>query len=177
LPVVLMTIVDEKNRGYALGATDYLVKPVDREKLLSVLYSLCGSSAGRLLIVDDDDLGRHQMRTALEHRGWTVIEATNGRDALMKLNQAPADALILDLMMPEMDGFEFLDEMRRNTEWRDIPVVIVTARDLTDEDRNRLNGNVERIILKTDRDEMLHAVRGVLAKCLERKRNVQPAET
>jgi len=64
LPVILMTIVDEKNRGYALGATDYLVKPVDREKLVGVLYALCGASAGRLLVVDDDDIGRRQVRTA-----------------------------------------------------------------------------------------------------------------
>jgi CheY-like chemotaxis protein/anti-sigma regulatory factor (Ser/Thr protein kinase) len=176
LPVVLMTIVDEKNRGYALGATDYLVKPVDREKLVGVLYALCGPAAGRLLMVDDDDLERRQMRTALEQQGWTVTEATNGRDALTRLNEARPDAIILDLMMPEMDGFEFLEEMRRKAEWRNIPVVVVTARDLTDEDRSRLNGGVERIIQKTDRDEMLREVRSVLAKCVERQRSVQPAE-
>jgi len=80
-------------------------------------------------------------------------------------------------MMPEMDGFEFLEEMRRNPEWREIPVVVVTARELTDEDRRRLNGGVERIIQKTDRDEMLHEVRSVLAKCVEKQRSVQPAVT
>jgi len=74
LPVILMTIVDEKNRGYALGATDYLVKPVDREKLVGVLYALCGASAGRLLVVDDDDIGRRQVRTALEQRGWKITK-------------------------------------------------------------------------------------------------------
>jgi CheY-like chemotaxis protein len=81
------------------------------------------------------------------------------------------------LMMPEMDGFEFLEEMRRNAQWRGIPVVVVTARDLTDADRNRLNGGVERIIQKTDRDDMLREVRSVLMKCVERQRNVLPAET
>jgi len=116
------------------------------------------------------------MRTALEQQGWTVTEATNGRDALTRLNEARPDAIILDLMMPEMDGFEFLEEMRRKAEWRNIPVVVVTARDLTDEDRSRLNGGVERIIQKTDRDEMLREVRSVLAKCVERQRSVQPAE-
>jgi CheY-like chemotaxis protein len=142
-----------------------------------VLYALCGSAAGRLLVVDDDDIGRRQIRTALEQRGWKITEAANGREALTKLNEAAADAIILDLMMPEMDGFEFLEEMRRKPEWRDIPVVVVTARELTDEDRDRLNGSVERIILKTDRDEMLHEVRSVLAKCVERQRSVQPAVT
>ena len=80
-------------------------------------------------------------------------------------------------MMPEMDGFEFLEEMRRNAEWRDIPVVVVTAKDLTDADRLRLNGGVERMIQKTDRDDMLREVRGVLAKCLERPRNLLRAGT
>ena len=177
LPVVLMTIVDEKNRGYALGATDFLVKPVNPERLVGVLHALCNSGPGRLLMVDDDDIGRRQMRTALEQRGWIVTEATDGRDALKRLNEARPDAIILDLMMPEMDGFEFLEEMRRKAEWRDIPVVVVTARDLTAEDRDRLNGGVERIIQKTDRDEMLREVRGVLAQCVERRRSVQPAET
>jgi signal transduction histidine kinase/DNA-binding response OmpR family regulator len=177
LPVVLMTIMDEKNRGYALGATEYLVKPVDRQKLIDVLRELCGSAGRPLLMVDDDDLGRRQMRAALEQQGWTVTEATDGRDALARLSEARPDVIILDLMMPEMDGFEFLEEMRRNAEWRDIPVVVVTAKDLTDADRRRLNGGVERIIQKTDRDDMLREVRSVLAKCVERPRSVPPAGT
>jgi CheY-like chemotaxis protein len=96
LPVVLMTIVDEKNRGYALGAAEYLVKPVDRQKLFDVLRTLCGSSASRpLLVVDDDDVGRRQMRAALEQQGWTVIEASDGRDALTRLREAQPDVVIL----------------------------------------------------------------------------------
>ena len=83
--------------------------------------------------------------------------------------------IVLDLMMPEMDGFEFLEEMRRKAEWRAIPVVVVTARDLTDADRLRLNGNIERIIQKTNRDDMLREVRNVLAKSVERQRSVLPA--
>jgi adenylate cyclase len=106
-----------------------------------------------------------------------VTEARDGLDALARLNEARPDVIILDLMMPEMDGFEFLEEMRQKAEWRGIPVVVVTARDLTDSDRNRLNGGVERIIQKTDRDDMLREVRSVLIKCVERQRNVLPAET
>jgi signal transduction histidine kinase/DNA-binding response OmpR family regulator len=175
LPVVLMTIVDERNRGYALGATEYLVKPVDRQKLMDVLRGLCGATGRPLLIVDDDDLGRRQIRAALEQQGWKVTEAVDGRDALTRLSEARPDVIILDLMMPQMDGFEFLDEMRRKAEWRDIPVVVVTAKDLTDADRRRLNGGVERIIQKTDRDDMLREVRSVLAKLVERPRSVLPA--
>jgi CheY-like chemotaxis protein len=81
LPVILMTIVDEKNRGFAFGATEYLVKPVDRQKLVDVLHALCGSAGRPLLMVDDDDFGRRQMRAALEEQGWMVTEASDGRDA------------------------------------------------------------------------------------------------
>ena len=75
--------------------------------------------------------------------------------------------MILDLMMPKMDGFEFLDEVRARSEWRDIPVVIITAKDLTNEDRSRLNGEVERIIQKSERDEMLRRLTGELAKLVK----------
>ena len=147
-----MTIVDEKNRGYALGATDYLVKPVDRDKLVTRCAHLRLPPA--VLLVDDDDVVRRGMRLALEQTAGTVTEAENGRIALDAYRPRP-DVIMLDLMMPQMDGFEFLDEMRARAEWRDIPVVVVTAKDLTDEERNRLNGGVERIIQKSDRDEML----------------------
>jgi CheY-like chemotaxis protein len=168
-PVILMTIVDEKNRGYALGASDYLIKPFDREKLISVLRSLCGGG-GRLFVVDDDDEARASMRSALEQHGWSITEARNGRMALAKLKEFQPDAIILDLMMPEMDGFEFLDEVRRSPAWRGIPVVIVTARDLTDEDRARLNGGVARIIQKTELNDMLQQICDALGQCIERRR-------
>jgi len=148
IPVILISIVDEKNRGYALGATDYMIKPVDRERLSDVLRNICGAVGRQALLVDDDDLMRRGMRLALEQNGWQVAEAENGRIALARLAETRPDVIVLDLMMPEMDGFEFLDEMRQRTEWRDIPVLVVTARDLTAEDRGRLNGSVERVLQK-----------------------------
>jgi signal transduction histidine kinase/DNA-binding response OmpR family regulator len=168
-PVVLMSIVDQKNRGYALGAADYLVKPVDRAKLLETLAGICGSAAGRALLVDDDDVVRRSVRHALEPIGWQVTEAENGQIAVEAITAARPDVIILDLMMPKMDGFEFLDELRSRPDWRDIPVVVITAKDLTDEDRNRLNGGVERIIQKSDRDEMLRQLSRELAKCVKRQ--------
>jgi CheY-like chemotaxis protein len=78
-------------------------------------------------------------------------------------------------MMPEMDGFQFLDALRQRPEWHDIPIVVVTARDLTAEDRGRLNGAVERVIQKTERDRMLRELQGELAKCIERRRSVETA--
>jgi CheY-like chemotaxis protein len=176
IPVVLLTIVDEKNRGYSLGAVEYLVKPVDREKLTQTLRRICGSVRGRVLLIDDDDIIRRQMRLQLQHNGWDISEAENGRVALARLEEARPDAIILDLIMPEMDGFEFVDEMRRRPEWHDIPVIVVTSKDLTAEDRSRLNGGVERIIHKSGRDETLREVGGVLSKLLERERGRKPAE-
>ena len=167
IPVVLMSIVDQKNRGYALGAADYLVKPVNRTKLVETLTSICGSAAGRALLVDDDDVVRRGVRQALEPIGWKVTEAENGQVAVDSLTAARPDVIILDLMMPKMDGFEFLDELRGRPDWQDIPVVIITAKDLTEEDRNRLNGGVERIIQKSDRDEMLRQLSREISKCVK----------
>src|SRR5262245_27565916 len=168
-PVVLMSIVDQKNRGYALGAADYLVKPVDRSKLIETLTALCGATAGRALLVDDDDVVRHGVRQALEPIGWRVSEAENGMQALEAITAARPDVIILDLMLPKMDGFELLDELRRRAEWKDIPVVIITAKDLTDTDRDRLNGGVERIIQKSDRDEMLRQLSREVGRCIKRQ--------
>jgi adenylate cyclase len=170
IPIVLMTILDERSRGYSLGASDYLVKPVDRDKLIGVLRSICGSAGGKVLLIDDDDTMRRGIRLTLEPAGWEVTEAENGRIGLAHLAEARPDAIILDLMMPEMDGFEFLEKIRHRPEWPDIPVVVVTSKDLTVEDRNRLNGGVERIIQKTDRDETLREVCGALTKLLKRGR-------
>jgi len=165
--VVLMSIVDQRNRGYALGAADYLVKPVDRAKLLEALTSICGATAGRVLLVDDDELVRRSVRQALEPLGWEVTEAENGRLAVDSLTAGQPDMIILDLMMPRMDGFEFMDQLRGRPDWQDIPVVVITAKDLTDEDRDRLNGGVERIIQKSDRDEMLHQLSREISRCVK----------
>jgi len=172
IPVILMTIMDEKNRGYSLGAADYLVKPVDRERLGVILRGIVGPGARRVLVVDDDDIMRRGVLQALEKEGWTVSEADHGRAGLEHLAEALPDVIVLDLMMPEMDGFEFLDELRKRAEWRHIPVVVVTAKDLTEEDHRRLNGEVERVLQKDapTRDDMLREVSATLAGCIERGR-------
>jgi CheY-like chemotaxis protein len=168
-PVVLMSIVEQKNRGYALGAAEYLVKPVDRNKLVETLRAICGARAGRVLLVDDDDVTRRGVRAALEPVGWRVTEAENGAVAVAALAAARPDAIILDLMMPEMDGFEFIEALRGRPEWKEIPVIVITAKDLTAADRDRLNGGVERVIAKSDRDEMLRQLTGELKRCVNRQ--------
>ena len=169
IPVILLTIIDEKKRGFALGASEYLVKPVDRDKLIRVLRQLRTPSGGSVLVVDDDGISRAGLRSVLQQAGWQVAEADNGQVALTRLKEVRPSAILLDLMMPEMDGFEFLDEVRRHEEWRDIPVIVITARDVTAEDRARLNGRVESVVQKTGRDEMLRQVGLELTKCVDRQ--------
>ena len=173
IPVIVSTIVDEKNRGYSLGAADYLVKPVDRERLTAILRKVCGGGrAGRcVLLVEDDEATRATLREALERDGWSVALAENGRLGLARLAEGIPDVILLDLMMPEMDGFEFMTELRGEAAWRHIPVLVVTARDLSDEDRRRLNGEVERVIQKGayDRDTLLQEVVRLLTAVVPRE--------
>ncbi|MBI3374583.1 MAG: GAF domain-containing protein [Betaproteobacteria bacterium] len=178
IPVILISIVDEKNRGYALGATDYMVKPVDRARLSGALRGICGSVGRQVLLVDDDETMRQGMRLALEQDGWQVGEAENGQIALARLTEARPDIIMLDLMMPEMDGFEFLVEMRSRAEWRDIPVLVVTAKDLTAGERSRLNGDMERVLQKgaSELDELLREIGRILPGSIERGRGRKVVE-
>jgi PAS domain S-box-containing protein len=166
IPVVMLTILDERNVGYTLGASGYLTKPIERDRLLAVLRRHARRSrTRRAMVVEDDDATRTLMRRTLEQEGWTVSEAANGRVALELLPSAEPDLILLDLMMPEMDGFEFLDMLRDGAERPRIPVVVITAKDLTDDDLRRLNGGVERVLRKrgTGPQDLLTQVRTLLA--------------
>ncbi|MEM7222578.1 MAG: response regulator [Pseudomonadota bacterium] len=150
IPVVMLSIVDDATRGYALGATEYLTKPVERGRLLAVLEQHVRSRhQPRILVIEDDESTRMLIRNTLSELNGTVVEAFNGREGLERLADGLPDLILLDLMMPEMDGFEFLDALRQNEAWRDIPVVVVTARDLSDQDHKRLNGAVAQVLQKS----------------------------
>ena len=149
IPVVMLTIVDNKNLGYALGAADYLTKPIQRDRLLAILEKYCPpSEPATVMVVEDDVETQEVIRRLLEKAEIQVVVAENGRVALERLAESQPGLILLDLMMPEMDGFQFVDHVRQHEAWRAIPIVVVTAKDLTAEDRLRLNGYVTDIIHK-----------------------------
>ena len=165
IPVIMMTIIDDKNMGFALGASEYLTKPIARDRLTTILRRYVRRDGRRrVLVVDDDQSTRDMVRRALEEERCDVIEAENGRHALERLATGGVDLILLDLMMPEMDGFEFLEELRRGN-GDAIPVVVMTAKELTEADRRRLSGSVQRIVEKGahGRDELLTHVRSLIA--------------
>ena len=167
IPVIMMTISDEKQKGFTLGASGYLTKPVDRAQLAQLLdrfKNLTGTP--RVLIVEDDLNAREMMRRLLVGEGWGVIVAANGREALDRLTVERPNLILLDLMMPEMDGFEFLAEFRKNPKFASTPVIVVTAADLSLADRRRLDGGVEHILQKSasSQEDLLQQIRGLVGR-------------
>jgi signal transduction histidine kinase/CheY-like chemotaxis protein/ligand-binding sensor domain-containing protein len=151
IPVIMLTVVDEKQIGFALGAADYFTKPIDWGRLNSALQKFRKPTNHQtVLIVEDDEQAREMLRRALTREGWQVIEAGNGRMALERLDGLVPALILLDLMMPEMDGFEFMQQLRERPDCRRVPVVVITAKDITDDDRRRLNGKVARILRKSN---------------------------
>jgi CheY-like chemotaxis protein len=149
IPVIMVTIVDEHRRGMALGAAGYLTKPIDRERLHR-LVSRYRSPARptRILLVEDDQSQRERVQGWLEGQQWIVQEAANGREALARLQEEKPDLILLDLMMPEMDGFAVIAALQKEAGWRDIPVIVITSLDLDAKDRERLNSGVQSVLVK-----------------------------
>ncbi len=167
-PVIMLSMIDDRTRGYSLGAVDYLTKPVDREQLHNALSRYhCAEEICTVLLVDDDPKARELMAPALKKAGWAVTEAGNGQEALEVMVSEQPRLILLDLMMPVMDGFSFLAAMRANPDWQQIPVIVITAKDLTADDRDRLNGLVEDVLEKNayTREQLLERVRAAVAAC------------
>jgi CheY-like chemotaxis protein len=149
IPVILVTILGDREMGYALGAADFLTKPVDAEALARALSRYAeGCDRPEVLMVDDDPTARDVLRRLLAKAGWQATEAADGRECLAVLERLRPAVVLLDLMMPGMDGFEVLEAMRREEAWRDIPVVVVTAKDLSREELDWLRIHAERVFLK-----------------------------
>ena len=168
IPVIMLTMVDDPERGFTLGAADYATKPVDRTRLSQILKKYtCTNPPCPVLLVEDDVATRAITRHILEKEGWKVSEAENGRVALECMERDRPTLILLDLIMPEMDGFEFAECVRQHPEWRSIPMVVLTAKDLTAEERRRLEGSVETILHKRSdsREALLDQVRELVANC------------
>ncbi|MGH7968601.1 MAG: response regulator, partial [Limisphaerales bacterium] len=164
IPVIMLTIVDDKQIGFALGAADYFTKPIDWARLSATVQKYRNlTNHQTVLIVEDEPQTREMLRRTLAKESWQVMEAANGRIALEKLDGLVPALILLDLMMPEMDGFELMRELRKRAECRQVPVLVITAKDITEEDRRRLNGEVSRILRKGSltMQELVNQIRGL----------------
>jgi PAS domain S-box-containing protein len=167
IPVIIVSIVDQKNLGMALGAADYLVKPVDKSLLLATIGRHLRPKVGEdtsILIVDDDQQTLDLLSQALRDSGYCANVANSGKQALALLAEKRMDAILLDLLMPEMDGFEVLRSLKANAELKSIPVFVVTAKDLTAEEVSLLKREASALFLKSGswKEELLLQVRKTL---------------
>ena len=165
IPVIMLTMLDDKNIGFALGASEYLNKPIQRDQLSTILKKYRRDQGSAVLVVEDDGVIRQMVKSMLEKEGWLVSEAENGKVALARITERLPALVLLDLMMPVMDGFEFLTELKKRPDWSKIPVVIVTARELSVDDRARLQGKVEKILQKGmySREELINQLRNLIS--------------
>ncbi|TNJ67991.1 response regulator [Paenibacillus hemerocallicola] len=168
IPVMMLSMTNDKSLGYALGASEFLTKPIQRERLVPVLSKyMPDPEAGSILVIEDDETTGEMMTKLLEREGYTAGSAGNGRIALERLEISAPKLILLDLMMPEMDGFEFVTRLRKHEKWSSIPVIVVTAKHITEEDRLRLNGYVSKIIQKGafSKQELLQEISSLISGC------------
>ena len=183
IPVVMLTMLEDREMGFSLGAAEYLTKPLDPERLIAVVqrFRKSQSVTGTILVVEDNVDTREIIHHFLSSEGWSVKEAGDGQQGLSMLQAFSPDAIILDLMMPNLDGFQFIAELRSSAEWCHLPVIVLTAKDLTAEDRVRLNGHVQAILQKgpQTREEIVSAIDDTISRRSGRsqKRSACPPNT
>lgn len=160
IPVIMVTMLQDRQLGFSLGASGFLTKPVDQAQLAAILSRYCGSQKSRVLVVEDDPGNRELLIRMLEKDGYQVTGAENGSLALESIAANPPALILLDLMMPVMDGFAFLEALRQQPDFAEIPVVVVTAKDLSAADRELLHGSVQQVIQKgaVDREKLLSEI-------------------
>ena len=172
IPIVVISILDNKSLGFSLGATEYLTKPVERDTILNALGRLMSPRCIgmdcilNVLLVDDDPIHIMAMKAVLADSGYKVTVAPGGKEAIETLKDATPCAIILDIMMPEVDGFMVLEELKKRKETRDIPVIILTAKDITDDDKKRLSGSIQDIIGKGNfaHEEVLRDLKNIMER-------------
>lgn len=172
IPVVLLTVCAEQNFGFAMGIAGYLKKPIDREVLLAAVREhVPARSMKHVLIVEDDPAMREMLRRILEKEGWRATEAERVEDALAFIKTTRPALILLDLMLPGMDGFQMLAELNKLEEWRTIPVIVVSAKDLTTNDRALLQGRVQQVLQKgsVSLEDLLKQVQQIVRYYLEKE--------
>jgi CheY-like chemotaxis protein/two-component sensor histidine kinase len=166
IPVIILSIVDQKDQGHRLGAADYLLKPFDRESILMALARLAPLRK-HLLVAHDDPMVADLVHQLLEGEAYEIEVAADGKEALRAIERRRPEVILLDLLMPVLDGFGVLERLRETPAWRDIPVIILTAKDLTAEEQSLLETRTRAVIHKhgLEREELLRDVRQALAAC------------
>ncbi len=172
IPVIMLSIIKNKSLGLSLGASDYLTKPVERDTLITTIRRFVPSDKSdecQVLIIEDDSATQEVFQRIVERAGWQATIAGNGRIGLDKLANGIPDIILLDLMMPEMDGLEFLSTMRENPEWHSIPVIAVTAKTLTEADKKQLNEQTQKILAKGNysKEDLVEHIQEVLKSSKE----------
>jgi CheY-like chemotaxis protein len=157
-PVVIVTVLPERGRGFALGASDYLVKPVSKEGLLGAVWRAVAErvdhagSRRDIVVIDDDPAALELVRATLEPHGWTVSTCSGGAEAISVIRQLRPSVVLVDLLMPDIDGFAVIDALHADTRTASIPVVVLTSKSLTAQDRRRLQGRIEFVASKGELD-------------------------
>ncbi|MBI3328460.1 MAG: response regulator [Nitrospinae bacterium] len=175
IPVVIVSILDERGKGFALGATDYLVKPVNRQELMQTLQRLNllerrSGEAVTILAIDDDPMAVELVEVILSGEGFQVLKASGGEEGLAVARREIPALIILDLLMPEVDGFAVLERLRADPATAAIPVVILTSKSLTLEEKERLSGGIAHLARKGEfsRQAFLETVQGLLPRAVSR---------
>jgi signal transduction histidine kinase/DNA-binding response OmpR family regulator len=154
IPVVVVSMLDDRGRGFALGAAEYLVKPVSKDPLLAALHRAAAipEQQPTVVAIDDDSRAIELVRANLEPEGWTVLGATTGQEGLALVRERRPSAVLLDLLMPGMDGFEVVEALRADPATKSVPVVILTSKSMTQQDKERLQGRITYVARKTEFD-------------------------
>jgi CheY-like chemotaxis protein len=184
IPIIMLTKSDSKQLALAIGATDFISKPIQRSNLLNIVTRYTRDtmynkqSECYLLVIDDDESNRSMMQRMLESEGFTVKVADNGKTGIEYVNKIKPALIFLDIMMPVMNGFEFVEALRKNPDWCNIPVITVTGHELSDEERNRLCGQVETIISKDNLQPagLLQKMREVVVQVLRQDQCVDESK-
>ena len=166
IPIIVISNIDNKGLGISLGAFDYIVKPFQKKAILSALNRIPVIDAKNVLVVDDEASAVDLLTQILQEEGYHVKGVCNGKEALDVLETKPQDIILLDLLMPEMDGFEVIQKIKAHHDWCNIPIIVVTAKDLTDKEWNILNKSVDSIIQKSglSEDHLMDEIQTLLRK-------------